>query len=209
MSKRVGGIVFGILAFSFILAQCVYADTVLFSDNFDSESLALTYSGFAQWAVSSGSVDLIGSPSFYDLHPGNGRYVDMSGSTGQAGSLSSLAAFTFVPGNVYTFSFDLGGSMRPDGNNAVTAQLGSLYSNTYTLGSAAALSTYAYSFSVPSAVSNVNILFSHETVTGKDNMGIILDNVKLSSVPVPEPISSTLFLLGAGAFVLRRRRASK
>ena len=40
----------------------------------------LNYTGFADWIVSSGNVDLFGN-GFFDLLPGNGLYVNLAGST--------------------------------------------------------------------------------------------------------------------------------
>lgn len=72
--------------------------TVLLSDNFNSENGGagtLNYAGFVNWTVSDGSVDLCGN-GFCDFLPGNGLYVDMDGSTGNAGKLTSVATFTLT-----------------------------------------------------------------------------------------------------------------
>jgi hypothetical protein len=195
-------LVLGVAAF----CQNAYAGTLL-DDNFDSETLGLNYTGFANWAVTSGSVDLIGAPDFYDFFPGNGRYVDLSGSTDQAGIISSLLAFTLNPGYTYSLSFDLGGSARSDGNNTATVQLGA-YSESFDLASNFPLTNFMRNITVSSPI-NANLIFAHEAITGADNMGLILDNVKLTSVPVPEPISTSLFLLGSGAMGLKLFRRKK
>ena len=87
----------------------------LFSDNFDSETLALNYAGFANWTVSDGTVDLIGNPAFFDLLPGNGRYVDLDGSTSNAGVMTS-SALALTGGVTYDLTFSLAGSQRGDSN---------------------------------------------------------------------------------------------
>ncbi len=56
----------------------------------------LNYAGFANWDVLDGFVDLIGN-GFFDLLPGNGLYVDLDGSTGDAGKLISKTTFTLDP----------------------------------------------------------------------------------------------------------------
>lgn len=99
--------------------------TVLLSDNFNSENAGagtLNYAGFANWTVSDGSVDLCGN-GFCDVLPGNGLYVDMDGSTGNAGKLTSVATFTLTPGLTYTLSFDLAGNQRGGTGDAVTVQV--------------------------------------------------------------------------------------
>src|SRR5512134_1207510 len=87
----------------------------LFSDNFDSETLALNYNAFANWTVSDGTVDLIGNPAFFDLLPGNGRYVDLDGSTSNAGVMTS-SALSLTGGVTYDLTFSLAGSQRGDSN---------------------------------------------------------------------------------------------
>jgi hypothetical protein len=60
-------------------------------------------------------VDLIGNPSFFDFLPGNGRYVDLDGSTGDAGKMTSIA-LSLAGGVLHKLSFDLAGSQRGDTN---------------------------------------------------------------------------------------------
>ena len=69
-------------------ASAAQAATV-FSDNFNSDSLGLNYTAFVNgWSVSDGTVDLIGT-GFFDFYPGNGNYVDLDGSSSNAGVLAS------------------------------------------------------------------------------------------------------------------------
>ena len=92
-------------------AQTAQAD-VIFSDNFNSYAYQLNWVPPANWTVTSGSVDLIGETTPFDFYPGNGRYVDLDGSTGAAGTLRTI--MNFAPGT-YAVSFDLGGNARNDG----------------------------------------------------------------------------------------------
>ena len=88
------------------------ANITSLSDNFNTENGgvgALNYTGFANWDVNGGgTVDLIGNSSF-DFYPGNGLYVDLDGSSSNAGVLTTKSLF--APGN-YALSFKLGGSQR-------------------------------------------------------------------------------------------------
>ena len=61
---------------------------------------ALNYTGFANWTVYSGTVDLIGNGS-YDFLPGDGLYVDLDGSTSDAGVLTTKQSFNFTAGSQY------------------------------------------------------------------------------------------------------------
>ena len=82
---------------------------LVFSDNFNSTtSEQLNQTAFTNWTVTSGSVDVIGDGgSFAFLPVGNGNYVDLNGSTGQPGQLTTK--MTFGAGT-YIVSFDLAGS---------------------------------------------------------------------------------------------------
>ena len=75
---------------------------VLFFDDFNSEDAeAQSQSTFANWTVSGGFVDVIGTGS-YDFYPGHGNYVDLNGSTGVNGALKSNTMFG---AGTYTLTF--------------------------------------------------------------------------------------------------------
>jgi len=179
---------------------------VIFMDDFNAENGgtgALNYAGFANWTVSGGTVDLIGN-GFFDFQPGNGLYVDMDGSTSNAGKIETSASFNLIPGTLYELSFDLAGNHRNAAQESVTVEVGagSVLSEIFSLGQNVAFTTFTRQFSVGAATS-VTISFEG---AGGDNIGMLLDNVVLSSVDVPEP--ATLGLLGVGllaAPLLRRR----
>lgn len=176
----------------------------VFSDNFNAENAgvgALNYSGFANWNVTAGSVDLIGN-GYFDFLPGNGLYVDMNGSTGQGGTISTRTIF--APG-AYTVSFDFAGSHRGP-NGIVTVALGDL-SQVINLGSAAGFTSFSYNVNVATAGA-LNLSFASGIPGG--NVGGLLDNVTVSTRQpgtVPEP--AALLLLGSGLVALgwARRRA--
>ena len=96
------------------ISQPVAAATLL-EDNFDAENSGtgtLNYSGLANWDVTDGSVDLIGN-GFFDYLPGNGLYLDLDGSTGNAGKLESKTTYSFNPGDIVELKFNLAGSLIP------------------------------------------------------------------------------------------------
>jgi hypothetical protein len=171
----------GLCALALDLGPSAAQAGVVFQDNFNSENGgagALNYFGFANWTVTNGSVDLIGN-GFFDFYPGNGLYVDLDGSTGQAGTMQTN--MVFAPGT-YIVTFDLGGSQRGD-TNTVNFSLGSFFDVFVEL-SADPLTpkTETVTLTSPSALSFQNL--------GGDNIGAILDNVTVTLVP--EPASLTL-----------------
>jgi hypothetical protein len=149
--------------------------------------------------VSGGTVDLIGN-GYFDFLPGNGLYVDMDGSTVNAGMMTS-DSFTFIEGALYTLTFDLAGNHRNGATESVIVlvSLGGLVSQTISLSQAAPFQTYTISFIGDGSTGAL----SFEGVGG-DNIGMLLDNVQLT---VPDG-GATLTLLGCalvGLGVLRRR----
>jgi len=176
-----------------------------FSDNFDSENgggWALNYTGFANWTIVDGTVDLIGN-GFWDFLPGNGLYVDMDGSTYNPGQMLSSTPFDLQPGT-YTLTFDLAGNQHLAPTDPVTVRLamGSLLDKTYTLGNYDPFTTFTETIIVTSATS-ASLTFEGAG-TGSDNIGMLLDNVTVTLVPEP----ATICLLGLGVLgLLKKRRA--
>ena len=79
--------------------------TVIFSDNFDGEALGAPQPNLTNWNVTSGTVDVIGQPGFFEFYPGNGRYIDLNGSPG-AGRIETKNPLALIAGKRYAISFD-------------------------------------------------------------------------------------------------------
>jgi hypothetical protein len=120
---------------SFLLLPVVSRADIL-SENFNelSPTMLNATSPVGVFNVTAGSVDLLGGAVFGGLcaAPESGNCVDMDGSTGAAGQLTS-APLTLTPGS-YTLSFDLIGSQRGV-TDSTTVTLGSLYDQTFVLAS--------------------------------------------------------------------------
>lgn len=158
----------------------------LFTDNFDSYSPMLNWVPPSNWTVTGrGAVDLIGVGSGFDLLPGNGGYVDLDGTGGGPGRLSTSQ--TFAAGN-YTLSFSLAGNQRNSESDTVTVSLGS-WSESFTVQQHDPFQRITRTF----GTSGGALSFQNSTGTVA-NEGALLDNVSVSLPGVPEP--ATLTLLG-------------
>ena len=188
-------------------SQNSYASVVL-SDNFNSDTQMLNWTGDSTFTVvpdppaqGQSSVDLIGVGGPYDFYPGNGNYVDLDGTTGNgndpAGVIKSNAAFA---AGQYSLTFDLGGNARGASAQTTTITLGS-YTDAITLNSGDPLTLYTLNFTTTGG----NLTFTDQGPS--DQQGNILDNVTLSSTPIPAALPLFAGGLGIlGLFGLRKKR---
>jgi hypothetical protein len=207
MPKRTAAL--GALLISGLFASQAGA-SVIFSDDFEgvtSGGSILNWNGGSNWDVMAGTVDLVRSGEYGITCAGGGGYcVDMDGSTRQAGDLVSINVGPLGPGT-YTLSYDLSGNQRSLGfTDTVVAYVEFGVMNwSQSLVWNAGWTSYSRTFTLSALTTPVYLRFA---ATGGDNIGMLLDNVRLESTSVPEP--GTLALLGlglAGVGLSRRRRA--
>jgi hypothetical protein len=148
---------------------------ILLEDDFSSENFgngALNYSRFANWDIISGTVDLLGNGLWRDF-PGHGLYLDLDGSTNNAGTLRSKEAFRLRRGT-YRLQFDLSGNPA-GGRNSMTVRLGDVFRETFEMAPYESFTTITRDISV-STPAQARLIFRH---AGGDNTGLLFDNVKL------------------------------
>ncbi len=203
-----------VLTFALLAAphNAIALPITLLSDNFNSENGGfglLNYSGFANWNVTDGSVDLSDRNSF-GLTPPTDLVVDLDGTTNNAGRLESKTTFALGPG-AYELRFDLAGNKRPGFPplDTVTVSLGNIFSEDFTLSTFDPFTTFVRKIGVGKPTSGT-LVFDH---AGGDLVGLLFDNVQftqISASPIPEP--GTLLLIGsglAGLGISARRRRQK
>lgn len=190
-------ILLSLMLTSAIAASASAHASLLFADNFNAETRALNAS-LTNWTVSNGSIDVIGT-GYFNFYPEKGNFLDLDGSTRNAGKITTHTAFSLNPGITYLLSFDLGSSKYGD-TNSVNVSLGN-FSEIFTLAPNAGWQQFTRSFTVLSGMSS-NLSFDH---AGGDNMGLMLDNVSVTAVPEAETYALMLAGLGLIGFSVRRR----
>ena len=151
--------------------------STLLEENFDTENGGfgrLNIFTLTQWNVATGSVDIIGN-GFVNLLPtSQGLYLDLDGTTNAPIIiLESKTTFTLIPGD-YTFEFGLAGSQR-GGTDTVTVEVDGVYSENFTFDTSDPYRIVARSFTVTTPITG-KIRF---TCIGGDNIGVLLDDVRL------------------------------
>ena len=181
---------------------------VILSENFDALTPQLSATSVGAFHTIGGTnVDIVGGGLFGYLcvSPASGNCVDLGGSGGNfQGVLQSVSSFTLQPGTNYLLSFDLIGSQRGP-TTSTTVDFGP-YSQIFVLASNDVSSGIVVNALVKvSSATTTYLTFTDNN--GANDIGAILDNVSIVSVPTPEP--GTLALFGSGilglAGMLRRK----
>ena len=168
----------------------------VFSDDFNANATALNAVP-AGWTVSGGGTVVIVGNGFHDFIPGSGAFIDLDGSTSNAGLLSR--SFALLGGTGYVASFQLAGNHRNTAAESVRVAFGSV-SASYSLSQNDGWTGFSLFFT-PSSSGIFSIDFQN---AGGDNVGMLLDNVSVAAVP--EPGSWALLAAGLGLMGLASRR---
>lgn len=223
------------VAASMATASLVFSSTanaaLVLNDGFESDPAGLTVTSLTNFNVV-GNVDVVNAVNPYSIvvsSPASGKVVDLDGTTGP-GKIVSKLSYAFAANDQVTLSFVLGGSQRNGGFNniqvgfifnAITNVLNFTQSGPFGFGPYSGFLSpgYAAGTSINSTFPFTTITFSFTAVNpgtlgfsietfSADNVGPLIDNVKLDITSVPEPstlvlmVASMLALLGLG---MRRR----
>lgn len=213
---------FRLLALSTIsFAPISFAATITsLNDGFEGEtptSSQTNFSSFQNWDVSAGTVDLInGDNNPWGLTCNSGSWcVDLDGSSKEAGTLTTKE--TFAAGT-YNISFAISGNQRNADSDTVNYGFDTSTSNDEDV-----IAISAFSFGTSDGLLDLSLngnqgwqtistimtisesqkfVFQH---LGKDNIGLLLDDVSISAVPLP----AAVWLFGSGlmGFMALRRRS--
>jgi len=232
--RRIRGFaaVAALLAAGIGIAGSADAATVLFSDNFDgAPSGSALNTAPANWTVRAGTVDWINDSNSYGDGGtnlkcyGGAGCVDTDGSSNDAGIMVSNDVFTLYAGTKYVLEAYVSGNQRgtdyPSGGPD-QLQFGFLDGNdiviptalhvTGFIGAGAAYSLVSLAFTPTQDYTGTRIFFGALLPTGSplgDNVGLMLDNVSLTAVPLPAAAWLLLSgLVGLGAIGRRKANAT-
>ena len=191
---------------------------IVFSDTFNygsTSQLNWTPPSGSGWSITGGTVDYIVAPNSWNLTcaTSSDGCIDLDGSTGNAGLMSN-STYVLQAGTTYTLSALVSGNQRggaadsllfgfrdangvivdPDPLRLTTQLISGIAANAgYTL--------YSLVFVPTATITGVSIFFE---AGGGDNVGPMLDNVTLTTVPLPA--AAWLLLSGLVGFAALGRR---
>jgi hypothetical protein len=191
------------------------AASIPYTDNFNADTPGTgTTPGTdvpAGWSISNGgSVDIVangtyGPPPITCLGM-TGNCIDLNGSTGKPGDLVS-PGLSLTGGQTYTAQFYLSGNQRIRQTDTVTIDFGTTVASiSVTQKDPFTLDSVTFT---PTTTGIYNLSFldtSNNPLFPGDNIGAILDTVKVQAVPLPA--AAWLLLSGLASMGLMARRRS-
>jgi Mg-chelatase subunit ChlD/Icc-related predicted phosphoesterase len=159
----------------------------------------LDYTGFINWDVTNGVVDLCGEGTngieLYNQFPGNGLYVDMVGTNpnnslgnkSRNGHLTSKVAYTFEAGKKYKFSIDVSGTGRQENEfpMSVRCWIGGLLDVRATKGPGTqdqTFSTFSWEFDGAAGSEFIQLIMERQPDDPISVVGIFIKDVKLENL---------------------------
>jgi hypothetical protein len=158
---------------------------LLFFDDFSTDGPPNTTNigSLNNWTISDGTVDLLApvNPWISEVLSST-NYLDLDGSTGNAGTITTIQEFDLGPGT-YKLSFALAGNHRNGAGEQVTLLVGNgttlVPATVFSRDQNDPFSVSEVTFSGGAAGTKGRIIFDH---AGGDNIGLLLDFVKLEKL---------------------------
>lgn len=164
---------------------------IVFEDDFDGETIPngkyeFNYTGFDQWNVIGGTVDLIAFPNellespggYGEGQPANGVTVDLNGSNLHDGVIETKQEFTFWAGVTYELRYSLGSPYAE--TNGVTVEVLGVFSKEDAQTGILPFDGNTETFT-PVTTTTAKLRFT--SLGNDDNVGLVLDEVTLERLP--------------------------
>jgi hypothetical protein len=183
-------------------ASLAQAQTIIFSDNFDADTIGANKTTFASgWQLVEGSVSVFG-PGYNDIFPGHGNYLELGTANGESGYASITRSLTLEGGKYYEAQMQVAGDRVPGPGvdfTFVRVNFGDAF------GAAAAGTDDTFIKTVGWAPAQTGM---YTLVLEGD--GVLINDLNIyafNAPPIPEPSHTAMLLAGlAGLGVTTRRR---
>lgn len=161
-------------------------------DDFENRGVS-NYTGFANWNVLDGEVDILGN-GFFDVLPGNGLYVDLIGSPDlngnfNQGTMQSKTTYSLLSGHQYRIALDLAGNQVANITDHVritvkSASVTLLQQDVFISDYTQDFTTYAYTFTAPADMDvTIEIVqLDHDYNAPARLSGVLLNRVKFDDL---------------------------
>lgn len=200
MNKNAFGHLAKAFAVSIALSVGSAQATVLFEDDFDDDSAVsvLNFNAFDNWNVVEGTVDYIRSGGFgISCVGGTGGCVDVDGSTGNGGRMETSAIFHFDAETTYVLYVDVSGNQR--GGAADFIDIGFAGFASFSTPVPVDMPWTEFPLAVWSSSAWDARIFIE--TSSNDNVGPVIDNVRLVTLQVPEPATLALSMAALAGLI--------
>jgi hypothetical protein len=191
-------------------ANAAFAALVPYHEGFNGLTTTELNMAPTGWLSNNGTVDWVKNLDF-GIHcfGGSKGCVDLDGTSGVAGVLETQTPFTLVAGKTYELSAEISGNQRNSSTDNFEfgflhgVNLSGILKSTSVTGITGSMYTLYTLFFTPSSTVSARAFF-YDTAGG-DNIGPILDQVRVTAVPLPAAAWLMLSGLAALGAVARRR----
>lgn len=160
----------------------IVAKGVVIVDDFNDENGGVAFeqfTGFKNWNVTGGNMDLYGNGSSFDPFPSAKLLVDTRGNSAVDCVLESKSTFSFQAGVTYYLKYKMAGTQRGFAAQT-TIEIGALFTGTSSIASAAPLSEFTQTFT-PGTNANATVkITSVAAGAGSVTAGHLLDDISVA-----------------------------